>query len=289
MIYVTIPVYNRKALLRNCLLSFRAQSNQNFRIVVTDDGSTDGTEDMLKTEFPEVTVLKGDGNLWWTGSINKAITHVLSSCNDDDHILVINDDLEVPTDYIANYYTLAERYPRSLIGSVVTDFHDRDLIVGGGVVVKNWITGSWEALNAGKSLASFGRGHVEENVFYLTGRGTLIPVEVFRKLGIYNNKHYTQCGDTELPIRAKKAGYRLLVSYDVPVYSHKGHTVHKEEYTLSSLKSYYFDIRSHVNLRERFWFAMDSTANLAHGLWFFLIDFTRVTVHFFRRLRMPWT
>ncbi|HEX7014795.1 MAG TPA: glycosyltransferase family 2 protein [Cyclobacteriaceae bacterium] len=287
MIYITIPVHNRRTLLRNCLLSFRAQTNKDFRVVVTDDGSTDGTEEMLRTEFPEVTVIRGDGNLWWTGAINTAITHVLSFCKEDDHILVINDDLEVPPEYIANYYSLAERYPRSLIGSVVTDFHDQDLLTNGGVVM-NWTTGKWRALNEGKSLASFGQGHIEENVSYLTGRGTLIPVEVFKKLGIYNNRHYTQCGDTELPIRARKAGYRLLVSYDVPVFSHKGHSVHKEEYTLASLKSYYFDIRSHVNIKERFWFAIDSTANIVHGLWFFAMDFTRITVHFFRKLRMPW-
>ncbi|MFO7256792.1 MAG: glycosyltransferase family 2 protein [Bacteroidota bacterium] len=287
MIYVCIPVHNRVRLLRECLRSFREQTNQNFQIIVTDDGSTDGTEEMLASEYPEVIVLKGDGNLWWTGAINKAVSHALTLCKDDDYILVINDDLEVPPDYIANYYALAEKYPNSLIGSVITDFDDRDVIVSGGVVI-NWFTGKFKVLNVGKSLASFGRGHIDDNVSYLTGRGTLIPVEVFRKLGIYNNKHYTQCGDTEFPIRARKAGYRLLVSYDVPVFSHKGHSVNKEVYTLASLKSYYFDIRSHANLRERFWLAIDSTANIFHGLWFFLLDFTRITVHFVRKLKMPW-
>lgn len=283
MIYVTVPVHNRKQLLKHCLLSFRTQANRDFKIIVTDDGSTDGTEAMLRAEFPEVEVLIGDGNLWWTGGINKAVNHALKLCKDDDFILVLNDDLEVPQDYIANFYILAEKYPNTLIGSVVTDFEDRDTIVGGGVTV-NWLTAKTRDLNTGKSLASFGPGHIEEGVSYLTGRGTLIPAKVFRELGVYNNKHYTQCGDTEFPIRARKAGYKLLVSYDVPVFSHKGHSVHKEKYTLKSLKSYYFDIRSHVNIREKFWFAIDSTANILHGLWFFALDFTRITVHFVRRL-----
>lgn len=283
MIYITIPVHNRKSLLRDCLLSFRRQSNKDFRIIVMDDGSTDGTEAMLRSEFPEVVVLKGNGNLWWTGSINKAITHALGLCQGGDYILVLNDDLEVPDNYIVNYYTIAKRYPNALIGSVVTDFEDRDTIVGGGVIL-SWISGKRKELNKGKSLASFGQGHVEDNVSFLTGRGILVPVEVFRRVGIYNNKHYTQCGDTEFPVRARKAGYRLLVSYDVPVFSHKGHSVHKEKYTLKSLRGYYFDIRSHVNLRERFWFAIDSTTNILHGLWFFVVDFTRITVHFIRRL-----
>lgn len=285
MIYITIPVHNRVHLLRNCLLSLRNQSSKDFRIIVTDDGSTDGTEEMLRAEFPEVSVLKGDGNLWWTGSINKAVTHAVNLCREGDHILVLNDDLEVPENYIANFYSLAAKYPDMLIGSVVTDFDARDRIVNGGTVI-NWFTGKQKELNMGESLSSFGRGHVEDNVSYLTGRGVLIPCKVFRELGVYNNKHYTQCGDTEFPIRARKNGYRLLVSYDVPVFSHKGHSIHKEKYSLSSLKGYYFDVRSHVNLRERFWFAIDSTANVFHGLWFFTMDFTRITVHFLRRLTL---
>lgn len=283
MIYVTIPVHNRKHLLKHCLLSFQNQSSKNFRIIITDDGSTDGTGEMLQAEFPEVTVLNGDGNLWWTGSINLAVTHALTMCNEDDHILVINDDLEVPENYIANYISLAAKYPDTLIGSVVTDFETRDRIINGGRIL-NWFTGESKELNTGKSLASFGRGHVEDKVSFLTGRGALIPVKVFRELGIYNNKHYTQCGDTEFPVRARKAGYKLLVGYDVPVFSHKGHSIHKEKYTLRSLKRYYFDKRSHVNIRERFWFAIDSTANIIHGLWFFMVDSARITVHFFRRL-----
>lgn len=285
MIYVAIPVHNRKQLLRACLLSFVNQSNQDFSVIITDDGSTDGTGEMLRSEFPEVTVLKGDGNLWWTGSINKAVGHALTQCDEDDHILVLNDDLEVPENYIANLYSLASKYPDALIGSVVTDFIDRDCIVGGGVVI-NWFTGKYTELNKGRSLASFGHGHVEDKVSYLTGRGVLVPSKVFRELGMYNNRHYTQCGDTEFPIRARMAGYRLLVSYDVPVFSHKGHSVHKDKYNLGSLKDYYFDIRSHVNIKERFWFAIDSTANVIYGLWFFMMDFTRITVHFFRKLRM---
>jgi GT2 family glycosyltransferase len=283
MIYITIPVHNRKNLLRNCLLSLRSQSNKDFRIIIADDGSTDGTEEMLKSEFREVTVLKGDGNLWWTGSINMAVTHALTLCEKNDFILILNDDLEVPENYIANFYALTTKYPDTLIGSVVADFDNRDNIVNGGLVL-NWFTGEGKELNTGKSLASFGQGHVEDNVSYLTGRGVLVPSKVFRELGVYNNKHYTQCGDTEFPIRARKAGYKLLVSYDVPVFSHKGHSIHQEQYSLKSLKRYYFDVRSHVNIRERFWFAIDSTANVFFGLWFFIMDFTRITVHFIRRL-----
>ena len=77
MIYVVIPVHNRKDFTRNCLLSLQKQSFQAFEVVIVDDGSTDGTAEMLREEFPELPVLKGDGNLWWTASVNMGIKYAL--------------------------------------------------------------------------------------------------------------------------------------------------------------------------------------------------------------------
>jgi GT2 family glycosyltransferase len=240
---------------------------------------------MLRADFPEVTVLQG-GDLWWTGAINLAVTHALTLAKDDDYIMALNDDLVVPENYIETYYELAAKHPKTLIGSVVTDIDERDVIFSGGVVI-NWYTAKGRDLNRGKSLASFGKGHFEETS-YLTGRGVLIPVEVFRKYGIYKDHHYKQCGDPELPRRAQMKGYRLIVSYDVPVYSYikdKGHINHLEKFSVKNFKKYFFNVRSNFNLRYRWWFAYDCTPNVIHGTWYFLCDFTRITVHFFRRLK----
>lgn len=99
VIFIVIPVYNRKALTRGCLYSLQQQTDNEFRIIVVDDGSTDGTDKMIQNEFPNITLLKGDGNLWWTGAVNKAVQHVLSECQLEDYILLLNDDLVVPPDY----------------------------------------------------------------------------------------------------------------------------------------------------------------------------------------------
>ena len=285
MIYITIPVHNRKDYLRDCLQSFNQQTNKNFEVVVCDDGSNDGTSEMLTNEFPEVHVVNGDGNLWWTGAINKAVKKALELCSEEDYILVLNDDLVVPQNYIESFFQLADKHKNTLVGSVVTDINNRDKIYSGGVKI-NWLTAKGKGLNGGDSLSSFGKGYyVETSV--LTGRGVLIPSKVFRELGLYNNSHYQQCGDTELPRRAAKAGYKLIVSYDVPVFSYvkdEGHINHLSTFRFSDFKTYYFGIRSNMNLKYRFWFAMDSTYNVFHGIWYFLVDFVRITGHFFKRV-----
>ncbi len=55
---VVIPVYNRKSLIRRALESVLNQSYLASQVVVVDDGSTDGTGDMLQSEYPQVTVIR---------------------------------------------------------------------------------------------------------------------------------------------------------------------------------------------------------------------------------------
>lgn len=277
MITIAIPVFNRKTYTRNCLLSLRKQTSQAFKVVVTDDGSTDGTGAMLAEEFPEVTVITGDGNLWWAAGVNRAIAHALECCAADDLILVLNDDLLLPETYLETMATLAKAHPRTLIGSVFVA-HDGETILDGGYRI-DLLTAKIENIDQGRRLASFGRGHFTE-VSSLTGRGTLIPSEVFRTCGLYNNKRYRQCADLELPLRARRAGYRLIVSYDAPVFAYQEDATHGRSAATSgrrSLLEYYFGVRSHANLKVRFWLAMDLTSNPAHGIWFFLLDFARNT------------
>ncbi len=287
MIYITIPVFNRKKYLEECLESLRKQTNQDFKVIVTDDGSTDGTSEMLAQDFPEVMVLHGDGNLWWTGAINKGVAKALELGKENDYILALNDDLIVPENYIENFYKLAAANPDTLIGSVVTYYDNPDKIASGGVRI-NWLTAKSQKLNDEKSLSSFGKGFTIE-VSSLTGRGVLIPSKVFRELGLYNDKHYQQCGDTELPRRAYKAGYKLIVAYDVPVFSHvmdKGHINHSVSFTLKDVKKYFFDIRSNANIKYKFWFAYDASPNIFIGTSYFLLKLARITGHFVKRLKI---
>lgn len=287
MIYIVIPVYNRAAFTRACLLSLRDQTCKDFSIVVIDDGSTDGTEEMIKQEFPEVVLLHGDGNLWWTGATNRGVRYVLGICGPTDYVLALNNDLIVPPDYISTFTNLSANFPNTLIGSVVTDIDDIDTICSGGVKI-NWKTAKLVNLNTGKKRSSFPQGFFTE-VSILTGRGVLIPSQVFREIGLYNERHYPLYGDTELPKRAEKAGYKLIVSYDVAVYSHwkdPNNINHQEKYGLADIKKYFWNIRSKSDLRCRFWFAYDTSSNILQGTRFLILNMIRTIYGFVKRFKI---
>lgn len=284
-IFIVIPVYNRKDITRKCLDSLLIQSNTDFRIIVVDDASTDGTKEMIANEFPDVVLLHGNGDLWWTGAINEGINYVLENCTDEDYVLLLNDDLVVPENYVSTYYELAVKFPETVIGSVILDINDRETILNGGIIV-NWWHAKRKNLNYNEKIALFPIGYYTK-VSILTGRGVLFPITVFQKVGLYNKEHYCHYGDTELPKRAEKFGYSLIVSYDAVVYSHPIRVISFSEcdtYRLLDLKEYFFGIRSNANLKTRFWFAYDTSTNIFQGTVFFCCDFVRIFYHFLRRL-----
>src|ERR1044071_9943972 len=97
-IYIIIPVHNRLEATRRCLESLRNQMFTRFQILLVDDGSTDGTSEFVKENYPDVMLLTGDGNLWWTGAINLGIRYALLRGSANDAVLVINNDVEVYPD-----------------------------------------------------------------------------------------------------------------------------------------------------------------------------------------------
>ena len=272
-IYVVVPVYNRKGYLERFLHCMRRQSFKNFQIIVVDDGSTDGTSELITEQFPEVKLLRGDGNLWWTGAINVGIRYAMAKASATDAVLVINDDLEVNPDYLEILHGLFKSIPRTLIGSVIVDINNPEVIDNGGVIV-NMITAKFTDINYKKHLSEFANDHYIE-VSLLSGRGTLIPLQVFYEIGLFDEKHFQQGGDTELPVRAKNSGYNLITSYGAIVKSYTNSTDGintSESYSLKDFKVYFFGIKSRFRLKERFYFSLNTAKNPFYFLSFFLCD-----------------
>lgn len=284
-VWVCIAVFNRLSYTRKCLELLNAQSYRNLRTVVVDDGSTDGTSGMIAREYPEVTLLKGDGSLYWTGAMHLGIAHILNISTLSDYILLLNDDLLFEPDLVEKLLATARRHPRSLIQAVESCVGTPGVIWQGGARM-NWWTARHRLLNYQRRISDFPADHVERSD-YLTARGVLVPREVFDIAGNYDPR-YQQNGDPEFTRRAAKNRFNLLVAYNVPVLSYeKGNNLNEaDSYSIRDLKQYYFGVLSNARLSTRWRDAHCMTNSAMQAIIFFGFDLVRITGHFVKRLRL---
>lgn len=279
-VFVVIPVHNRRDHTMACLASLAAQTYCPLTVIVVDDGSTDGTASLVREHHPQIVILQGNGGLWWTGATNLGIEWALRRCDSCDYILTLNNDTIVGPEYVASLVSLAESTCPSIVGSVAVDSRDGQTIVDGGPVF-DWFTAKWSSLNQGRSL----QGCRAEGVQFvepkcLPGRGTLIPVSCLHEVGLFDSKrlpHYA--ADYEFSLRAVRAGYRLLMSYEAPVISDVEATgiSAKQHLPWRRLGQIFFSRRSPSCLLHRWRFAMLSAPR--RFLPFFLVaDTVRVIV-----------
>lgn len=72
-ISVCIVNYQAKDYLRDCLRSLYEHTASTFEVILVDNGSTDGSLEMLKDEFPDVQIIENPDNLGFTRPMNQAL------------------------------------------------------------------------------------------------------------------------------------------------------------------------------------------------------------------------
>jgi GT2 family glycosyltransferase len=277
VIYVVIPTFNRTRQLIACLRCLASQTVENTP-VICDSGTSVETSNAVKSEYSDVELLKGDADLWWTGSINLGLRHVVQMAKPEDHILFLNDDTLFDETYLEALMACARQNPESMIGSVCVDQTDPDVIIDGGIIF-NWYSAHMRQLNIGLSLSDFDPGYTEK-VSVLPGRGTLFSAAVIDRIGLPLEDKLPHYGaDYEYTRSAARAGYTLFVSYDAVIRSDvstTGQHRREAEISLSGARDYFFGRKSSGNLVDRFRFSYRATENPIAGTVFFMCSTARL-------------
>jgi N-acetylglucosaminyl-diphospho-decaprenol L-rhamnosyltransferase len=256
MVHVLIPVFNRIAMTRNLLQCLSAQVvDETLRLIVIDDGSTDGTAEYLETR-KEITIVKGNGYLWWGGAIELGLQVVLEDAHPSDWVLLVNNDTQFNSNFIQVLIDTARANKPAAVGSVICDIDDPDQIISIGAILDTW------RLNVSDKLAKQRLWNQENGVYIvdaLSGRGTLYPLNAFYMAGTMKPlwlPHYL--ADYELAIRVRKAGFKLMVT-------EKAATLSANEfgnsYKAKNLIDKFFSVRSPYYLPAilYFWWCSSST------------------------------
>jgi GT2 family glycosyltransferase len=196
-IYILLPVHNRKAITRGFIECLKAQTFRDYHLVLIDDGSKDGTAEMVKEYIPSVTVLRGKGNWWWAGSLQQGINWLRRQGIDDaDAVLITNDDVSIKEDFLEKGARLLADTKNTLLQARLYCNRTNELIGSGKVF-------DGETLRFRPALEG-------EEINCLTTNGLFVRWADLKRIGNFYPKlmpHYIS--DLEFTIRAHARGLKL--------------------------------------------------------------------------------
>jgi len=206
-VVVVSPVHNRKDLTLMCLRSLgRAdKSGIEMSIIIVDDGSTDSTEAAIADEFPEVRVIRGDGNLWFTGGMNVGLRAALD--DDPDYILAINNDTVFDDKFLVRMVECAENNPRSVVGALLLLWDEPHKVFQ--------VAPSWDVWSGGfrhwQKQTVWTVPERPWEVELIVGNCVLFPVAAIRECGLMLEDKLPHYGDAEYTPRMRRRGWKLLI------------------------------------------------------------------------------
>jgi GT2 family glycosyltransferase len=277
MLYLVIPVFNRWHYTRACLESLRVQTTQNFRVVVVNDGSTDETAAALSRDYPEVEVVAGDGNLFWTAGVNRGIERALAL--DADRVLTLNNDVLAAPDFVAQMLAAAAQHPTAVLGALEFDANTGAAIYGGERLDfrTNTRRDLLEVLPPGQHTGL-------RAVTYLPGRGLLIPKAVIDTIGLFDEKrlpHYL--ADFDYTSVARRAGFPVYCNYDAQLSTYpeeSGQTLTRKHRSAKGYYQHLFGIRGGGNMVNFTHFALKNCSK-PYLPYFLLNGYARRLVGYF--------
>ena len=210
LLTVIIPNWNGEEFLSACLDSLRRQSIQDFETVLVDNGSTDGSVELVRRGFPEVRLIPLRENRGFSAAVNVGL-----GISNAEYAALLNPDTEVEPGWLEALLRAAERYPEaSLFASKLVDFHDRRVLDGAGDALRR----SGLPYRLGHGELDRGQFDGEAFVFGACAAAALYRRTLFREIGSFDEDFFAYCEDGDISFRSQLAGYRCLYVPEAVVY-----------------------------------------------------------------------
>ncbi|MFC1945694.1 glycosyltransferase family 2 protein [Chloroflexota bacterium] len=213
-----IPVYNSREHTREFLESAGQLAWENYRVIIVDDGSTDGTGEMLREKHPDVILISGDGNLWSSGAINLGIERAVA--DGFDYALIIDNDIVMHAEFVSRLVAAARDNPRTITVPKVYQYYDPQRLESAG----------YHSRKFGLEMVPTGEGEIDSGQYDqprdLPCAMTMMLVDTafFAEIGLFDAKNLPLYGaDMDFTMRARRKGFRIIYEPHSILW-HKRHT-----------------------------------------------------------------
>lgn len=259
---IIILNWNNYSDTKECLLSLQNQTYSNFKTILVDNGSTDGSGRRLNEEFSWVIYLELSKNLGFAGGNNAGIERALEE--GFKYSLLLNNDTVIGTESLKEaVYALEQEEDIGLATGKIFYYDKQNVIWAAGGEI-DWVRGRCHGIGTGKiNDKTFS---VSKEVDYAPGTLMLIRKEVFHKIGLLPECYFLTGEEAEFSIKARHHGYKVMYIPDFVIWHKVGYSG-STKYQGSSLKKFY------INERTRILFMKRNFPTLLFPVWFQLYKF----------------
>ncbi|MDQ6698902.1 MAG: glycosyltransferase family 2 protein, partial [Acidobacteriota bacterium] len=206
--------WNRKLLLRACLTSVQAQTRPAEQIIVVDNGSTDGSVEMVRAEFPTVSVICNTNNRGFCAANNQGIDAARG-----DLIALLNNDAEADAPWLAALERVFAQQPDvGMAASKILVYEDPRRIDKAGHLIYP------DGQNRGRGTGAVDRGQFDrvEEVLWPDGCAAMYRKSMLDRIGGFDEDFFAYGDDAELGLRARIAGWKCVYTPHAVVRHHRG-------------------------------------------------------------------
>lgn len=213
-VVVLVLSWNGQHYLHACLDALSSQQyDDQYALLVVDNGSTDNSAALVQTEFPQVALIQNQTNLGFAAGNNVGMRALLAGSAPapidfvPDSVVLLNQDTVVAPDWLQQLVQVFERHNDVGIAGCKIFFPDGTLQHTGGSLM--WPLAAGTHRGAGEH--DTGQYDEEQAVEYVTGAAMAVRTSVLAKIGFFDegfSPAYFE--DADLCYRARSAGFTIL-------------------------------------------------------------------------------
>ena len=205
-IYILLPVHNRRETTLRFVNCLKTQTYRNFHLLLVDDGSNDGTADIVRVHIPSATVLTGKGDWWWAGSLQQGVNWMKRNPPaPNDIVLFCNDDVAFDQGFLETGVKILRNRPHALLLAQCYSQQSGACLDAGVHVDLRALTFNWRP--------------PPEKINCFSTRGLFVRWEGIVRIGGFHPRilpHYLS--DYEFTIRAHRKGLKLYTTPELKLW-----------------------------------------------------------------------
>lgn len=204
---IIIPNYNGLSFMEPCFESLKEQTVRDFKVLVVDNGSTDGSVEWLKEHrIPSVFLKENTG---FSGAVNTGIRAA-----DTPYVLLLNNDTRVEPGFVAAMEQAMDQSPKIFsVSSRMIQMYHPELLDDAGDMYS--ILGWAYQRGVGRSSELYQKSC---RVFSACAGAAIYRRAVFHEIGLFDELHFAYLEDIDVGWRAKLYGYDNVYCPDAVVY-----------------------------------------------------------------------